>query len=80
MSKCRYLTGANVKPSGVVAARSLIGCKVQYLRKQDIDRSGRGYLFPQSGSVSEAFRRTIVIGGEYIYLSDIVELVKLAAD
>ncbi len=31
--------------------KSLLGKRVQYLREVDIDKSGRGYYFPRTGTI-----------------------------
>jgi hypothetical protein len=75
MNACRYLKGNNQKPNSASSAQRLIGSKVQYLRGRDIDKSGRGYYFPQTGRVTGAYRRTVEIDGDPVYFADLVELV-----
>lgn len=70
----RMLEGENVTPHRNSEAKKLIGCQVQYLCGRDIDRSGRGYFFPQTGTVNDVYGRNIQINDEYIYLSTIVEM------
>ena len=74
-----YLQGENIKPRSTKEARALIGTKVIYLQKRDIDKSGRGYFFPQHGIIAGVNGRNIVIDDPYnycVYLSDIVEMVR----
>lgn len=72
--KNRDLEGDNRAPRNVGEARALTGCKVKYLQCRDIDRSGRGYFFPQYGTIDGAIRREIVIDGDYIPFMSILEL------
>lgn len=50
----RYLDGTSVLPllDTPEGRESLMGRRVQYLRPMDIDRSGRGYVFPRTGIVA----------------------------
>lgn len=59
MSHCRYLTGENIAPKTAKDAKALIGKRVEYLQTRDIDRSGRGYFFPQYGTVTSVLKRDI---------------------
>jgi hypothetical protein len=77
MADCRILTGANVRPTTSVEAKALIGKNVKYLRDQDIDKSGRGYFFPQSGKVLGVFRRRLDISGTLVSMSDIKEMTEV---
>ena len=72
---CRLLDGENIRPANVKAARALIGKNVKYLRSCDIDRTGRGYIFPKTGTIEDVFGRNVCIGGDYIAFSRIVEMV-----
>ena len=72
--KNTYLDGENEAPRYSVEAKKLIGKRVQFLQKRGIDKSGRGYFFPESGTVNGVFRRNIIIDGSYISLNDLVEL------
>ncbi|MFF2532457.1 hypothetical protein ACFVS2_26680 [Brevibacillus sp. NPDC058079] len=74
-----YLNGENIKPANNAEAKKLIGKRVQYLRSTDIDRSGRGYIFPRTGTIVEVVRRNIDIDGNMVHLSDIVEMVELVS-
>lgn len=71
------LEGSSVLPLTAKKARALIGKQVTYLRRCDIDRSGRGYFFPQSGEVFDQIGRNIAIGSpdNFIYFSSIAEMV-----
>lgn len=72
-----YLDGKNVSPKHLKDARLLIGKKVEYLRRMDIDKSGRGYFFPRRGIVEDVHGRNLIIGGDYVHFSDLYELVIL---
>lgn len=75
--KCVYLdpTADNVRPDTVAAARALAGLKVEYLLKRGIDKSGRGYFFPERGTVGRAHGRNIELGADnWVALSDVVEV------
>lgn len=54
--------------------KSLIGKKVKYLRKCDIDNTGRGYSFPKVGLVEGIIKNNIIIDGDYIHFSDVAIL------
>lgn len=73
----RYFEGPDIRPKNTAAARKLIGKRVKYLRNIDIDRSGRGYYWPQFGIVTEAHQRQIVINGDWVLLKSIVEMVEV---
>lgn len=76
---CRYLKNdsANIRPKSVGDARALVGMKVEYLRQVDIDKSGRGYFFPRTGTVVSAKGRNIEIEQDWVGLTEIVELRKI---
>lgn len=59
-----YLSGANRKPHNGTDARALVGAHIKYLRKADIDHSGRGYFFPRAGDVVGVSRRGLSIDHE----------------
>lgn len=70
------LEGAkNLAPNCVADARKLIGKRVKYLLRANIDRSGRGYFFPRYGTVEGVQRRNLIIDGDYKAFSDICELI-----
>lgn len=75
--QCRYLSGINIKPSTPADGRALIGKKVTYLMKRDVDQSGRGYFFPRNGVVAGVIRRNIAMDTEGNFIgtfNDIVEM------
>lgn len=80
MTTCRFLQGDNLAPSTAAKARALIGQRVTYLKTSDIDRSGRGYIFPRSGRVEGVTGRNLLIDGNYIALSALEELVLIPSD
>ena len=72
------LTGTNCKPKTAKEARALIGKKVIYLMRSDIDSSGRGYFFPRHGTVVEVSGKNIAIDFKsnfVIHLSSLAEMV-----
>lgn len=70
----RMLGGENIAPRTKKEAEALTNTRVRYLRTCDIDRSGRGYFFPQVGVIERAIGREVVIDGDYIPLKSIVEM------
>jgi hypothetical protein len=78
MAACKFLSGENQRPTTSAEARALIGKKVKYLREQDIDKTGRGYFFPQTGKVVGVDRRRIELeGGELFSMTNLKELIVL---
>ena len=80
MTACRYLDGENITPATAAAARKLIGKRVEYLRDSDIDRSGRGYVFPRRGTIKAVHGRNIAIDHEenfIIHLNNLVDMREL---
>lgn len=77
MNPCRYLEGENIAPATAAAARKLIGKRVRYLRRGDIDRSGRGYYSPQEGVINGVEGRNILLNTDWKWRPDIVEMVEL---
>ena len=75
MALCRDLPGENIKPTSIAEVRALVGKRVQYLRKCDYDKSGRGYIFPRIGTVTGGMGKQIVFDdSDYTYYLDIVEM------
>jgi hypothetical protein len=72
----RYLEGEQA-PFKMKADRDrLVGCKIQYLRHRDIDRTGRGYFFPQVGHIAKSSGLNLFFdNGDSLYRSEIAELV-----
>lgn len=59
--------------------QALVGKAITYLRSCDIDRSGRGYIFPQLGVVVAARGRELELdNGRSLMRGEIVELNILA--
>jgi len=69
MAKCRFLEGENLAPLTASSARALIGKRVKYLRERDIDKSGRGFFFPQDGVVADVYGRNIAFDHEHNFQS-----------
>jgi hypothetical protein len=70
----RLIGGERIAPRTAAQARTLIGRHVEYLRNRDIDRSGRGYYFPQSGVVNSVRGRNIEIDGNWVHFSELAEM------
>lgn len=79
MTACRYFEGKeNIRPKSATEARKLIGKRVAYLQERDIDKSGRGYFFPQYGTVVAVAGREIAMNEPtnfVVRISDLVEMV-----
>jgi hypothetical protein len=74
----RYLEGEEVTHITAKTMRALVGRRIQYLRKVDIDRTGRGYFFPRFGQVTEVHGREFSDGGgRWVSMGDVVEMVVL---
>lgn len=79
----RHLEGVNVAPRTKAQVEALIGHKVKVLLKQDIDRSGRGYIFPHVHTLMGVYRRHLAFDDPHNYLhtySDVVEMQDLGLD
>lgn len=78
MGMNRLLDGENVRPRTAAQARSLIGKRLEYLRESDIDRSGRGYIFPRRGTFKEVIGRNVEVEGtgghDWVSISSFVEV------
>lgn len=75
--KTIYLYDGNAEtlmPITAAKARGLIGQRVAYLRRCDIDHSGRGYVFPNTGTVNEQSGRNVRIGESWLYFREIAEM------
>jgi hypothetical protein len=75
-----YLEGESIKPSNSAEAKKLIGTRVQYLRKCDIDRSGRGYVFPQYGTLAGVRRNNLAFNSPENWNCTLNDLVEMVAD
>ena len=75
MGECRYLEGENVAPRSAAQVRALIGKRVEYLRRADIDHSGRGYIFPKTRKITGQHRSQIEFDDDvYVSYNSIVEM------
>lgn len=72
----RMLETGTPAPFRTVADRkALVGKAIAYLRPCDIDKSGRGYFFPQFGIVAAAPGRELELdNGRSLMRGEIVEL------
>ena len=69
-----YLEGHQVKID-TPSLKDLIGRKVNYLLKRDIDHSGRGYFKSFPGTITEIYRKHIDFGnGELVSFSQVKEI------
>jgi hypothetical protein len=76
----RRLIGEPAPFRTVADRRKLVGHAIQYLRRVDIDTSGRGFFFPRSGIVRDVSGKNMFLdNGCVLYSSDLVELVDLGA-
>jgi len=66
---CKFLHGENVAPLNAAKARQLKGHRIEYLRRGDIDWSGRGYFFPRFGLVIGYMERNLEIDDPHNYYS-----------
>ena len=71
-----YLEGTHAPFKTAADRKKLIGYNIRYLRRCDIDRSGRGYFFPRFDHVVNASGVQIILeSGNSIDRGDLVELV-----
>ncbi len=76
---CRLLEGENHAPLTAAKVKALAGHRIEYLRDSDIDKSGRGYIFPRTGLVLGSHHRNVEMDYEcnYVSMSSLVEVVDL---
>lgn len=74
----KYLKGIQIEKDNL---KDYIGHRIIYLFSRDIDKSGRGYYFPRTGTITSCNKRTIDFDDsqEYRSLSNLREAV-LATD
>lgn len=71
----RYFEGETAPFYSIAQRRRLVGKTIRYLRDCDIDKSGRGYLFPKVGHVVEAYGVQLILeGGNSVVRGDLVEV------
>lgn len=58
-------------------AKGLIGQRIKYLTDSNIDKTGRGYFFPQQGTISAVIRREIAIDEPSNFTLDLARLSEL---
>lgn len=79
MPVSRYFDGKeNIRPRTAAEARKLIGKRVVYLQQRDIDKSGRGYFYPQYGVVAAVVGRQIAMNEPtnfVVHLANLIEMV-----
>ena len=75
----RYLDGETVPVKTKADRLKLIGKRIQYLRPSDIDRSGRGFFFPRTGTVTGSEGRNFILDdGDALYAPDAPDRLALA--
>lgn len=73
-----YFNGINIAPRTSEEAKKLIGKHVKYLRSRDIDKSGRGYYFPRTGTIESVNGRNIFLdNGIDIHFSELIEMIEV---
>lgn len=76
-----HLEGEHAAFRTAAERRALIGCHIRYLRDCDIDKSGRGYLFPRTDIVIDAKGRELFLeNGSTLSASDLREVVVIERD
>lgn len=71
------LKGQPILARSIQDMKNLIGKEVIYLRRADIDYSGRGYFFPRIGKITDARYRTVTMNQyDYYQLDSFVEMVE----
>jgi len=60
----RYLKGTEITKENLK-----VGMKVIYLFERDIDKSGRGYFFPRTGTITQVNKKTIDFDDEQLFNS-----------
>ena len=69
------LYGDIFKLESTKKAKELVGKRITFLTKKDIDKSGRGFFFPRNGIVEEVYARNLRINGDWINFGSFVEIV-----
>lgn len=67
----------NIAPKNNAEAQKLIGKRVEYLGSSDNDRSGRGYIFPRTGTITNVVGNKLEIDGDMIHLSLLIEMIDI---
>lgn len=69
------LEGVGIPLFSIRDVKPFIGRSVIYLRHCDIDKSGRGYFFPQYGTIERCHGRNVQINDQWYGLSQLSEMV-----
>ena len=81
MAQCRHLDGEAAPFRTAADRKKLIGKCIQYLRYCDIDRSGRGLIFPRVDWVTDAKGVQLIFSnGSSVSRGELVEIRVLEAD
>jgi len=71
----QYLNGPSVPFRTKADRKALVGKMIKYLRRCDIDRSGRGYFFPRVDFVEREIGRELIFSnGNTVLAGDLVEI------
>lgn len=70
-----YLHGEHIEFKTTKSAKEHIGKSVKYLKKVDVDPHRGASKYPRFGTVEEVINRQTRIGGDWMLLSDISEIV-----
>lgn len=73
--KEKYLEGEQIEINNK-NLKNYIGARIMYLRKADIDMTGRGYFFPRYGTVTEVHRNDVYVDDTPYSINSFVEIVK----
>lgn len=70
----KFLEGTQIEKDSL---KEYVGHRIIYLFSRDIDKSGRGYYFPRTGTITFCNKRNIDFDDtqEYLSLSDLREAV-----
>ena len=77
----KHLDGTTLPFQTAADRKALVGKTIRYLRLCDIDRSGRGYIFPRVNTVVEAKGIYLIMdNGDAAGRSELVEIVEIKHD
>ena len=72
-----YRNCKSILPTTTAEAKELIGRRIVYLRRADVDHTGRGYFFPRFGKVVGARYKTIMMdNGDSYAINSFVEMIE----
>ncbi len=69
-----YFDNGKSFPNTTAGFSKLVGKKIKFVRKSDIDNSGRGYFFPQTNTIVRVYNRKVEFAnGAWESFSSLVE-------